>query len=81
MNLYRLIVSAIFTVIITYILTVMYIGNKLILKVLDKNVIYSPLLQQSQTQILPGFRIGNSSIPHYHNISIPMKISLLLLSL
>ena len=81
MNLYRLIVSAIFTVIITYILTVMYIGNKLILKVLDKNVIYSPLLQQSQTQILPGFRIGNSSIPHYRNISIPMKISLLLLSL
>jgi hypothetical protein len=62
----------------------MYIGNKLIFKILDKNVIYSPLLQQQQQQILPGFYLKeeNASIPHhYHNISIPMKISLLLLSL
>ena len=88
MNLYRLIVSAMFTVIITYILTVMYIGNKLLFKVLDKNVIYSPLLQQSQQQIqiLPGFYLkedntSNVNVPHYRNISMPMKISLLLLSL
>jgi hypothetical protein len=83
MNLYKLFISAVFTVIITYIVTVMYIGNKLILKVLDKNVIYSPLLEQSH--ILPGFGFyyeNSSSIPiHYRNISMPMKISLLLLSL
>ena len=86
MNLYRLLVTAVFSVIITYILTIMYIGNKLIFKVLDKNVIYSPLLEQSQQQILPGFGFyyeNNSSVPitHYRNISMPMKISLLLLSL
>ena len=84
MNLYRLIVSAIFTLIITYMLTIMYIGNKLLFNVLDKNVIYSPLLQQSQQQILPGFYLkedNNSNVPHYRNISMPMKISLLLLSL
>lgn len=84
MNLYKLIVSAIFTVIITYMLTLMYIGNKLLFKILDKNVIYSPLLQQSQQQILPGFYLKEdnySSITHYRNISTPMKISLLLLSL
>ena len=84
MNLYRLLVTAVFSVIITYILTIMYIGNKLIFKVLDKNVIYSPLLEQSQQQILPGFYLKEdnySSITHYRNISMPMKISLLLLSL
>jgi hypothetical protein len=65
----------------------MYIGNKLLLKVLDKNVIYSPLLQQSQQQILPGFGFylkednNSNDVPHYRNISMPMKISLLLLSL
>lgn len=85
MNLYKVLVSAMFSVIITYMLTIMYIGNKVIFKVLDKNVIYSPLLQSS-TQILPGFGFyyENNSIippPHYHNISIPMKISFLLLSL
>jgi len=84
MNLYKLFISAVFTIIITYILTVMYIGNKLLFKVLDKNVIYSPLLEQSQ-QILPGFYLkedNSSGIPiHYRNISMPMKLSLLLLSL
>lgn len=81
MNLYRLIITAISSIFITYMLTVMYIGNKLLFKVLDKNVIYSPLLPHSQ-QILPGFGFydGNNSI-HYRNISMPMKISLLLLSL
>jgi hypothetical protein len=85
MNLYKVLVSAMFSVIITYMLTIMYIGNKVIFKVLDKNVVYSPLLQS--TQILPGFGFyyeNNSSVPpppYYHNISIPMKISFLLLSL
>jgi hypothetical protein len=62
----------------------MYIGNKLIFKVLDKNVIYSPLIHQSHPQILPGFYFEEettTTISHYRNISIPMKISLLLLSL
>lgn len=83
MNLYKLIVTAVFSIIITYMLTIMYIGNKLIFKVLDRNVRYSPLLHQS-SHILSGFYFveeNSTTIIHYHNISTPMKISLLLLSL
>jgi len=87
MNLYKLLVSAVYSIIITYILTIMYIGNKLIFKVLDNRVVYSPI-QLQQSQILPGFYFifeenqNTTSIPYYYrNISIPMKISFLLLSL